>query len=168
MLRRVEPAAGRRIGWMAFALAAAVLLSASFGRAQAAPAAQAAATPNQRLFANDGGMILNFIKPDKTADFEEVMGKLKEALAKSSNPQRKEQAAGWKIFKSPEPGAGGAVVYVMIIDPAVKGADYQVSNLLVEGLGNNKETQDLYTKYAGAYASGQNVLNLQLALDLGK
>ena len=30
---------------------------------------------------------------------------------KSPNPQRKEQAAGWKIFKSPEPGAGGARVY---------------------------------------------------------
>ena len=109
-------------------------------------------------------MVLNFIKADKTADFEEVMGKLKEALMKSTNPQRKAQAAGWKIFKSPEPGAGGSVVYVMIIDPAVKGADYQVSNLLVEGLGNNKETQDLYTKYAGAYASGQNVLNLQLQI----
>src|SRR5471032_1781610 len=98
-------------------------------------------------------MVLNFIKADKTADFEEVMGKLKEALAKSSKPERKAQAAGWKIFKSLEPGAGGAVVYVFIIDPVVKGADYQVSNLLVEGLGNNKETQDLYTKYAGAYAS---------------
>jgi hypothetical protein len=56
----------------------------------------------------------------------------------------------------------------MIIDPAVKGADYQVSNLLVEGLGNNKETQDLYTKYAGAYVSGQNTLNLQLVQDFGK
>ncbi len=167
MLRRVVPAAGRRIGWMALALAAVVLLSASPARAQA-PAAQAAATPNQRLFTSDGGMILNFIKPDKTADFEEVMGKLKEAMMKSTNPQRKQQAAGWKIFKSVEPGAGGVVVYVFIVDPNLKGADYQVSNLLVEGLGNNKETQDLYTKYAGAYASGQNVLNLQLSLDLGK
>ncbi len=168
MLRRVTPAAGRRLGWMALALAAVVLLSASFARAQAAPAAQAAATPNQKLFASDGGMVLNFIKPDKTADFEDVIGKLKEALMKSTNPQRKAQAAGWKVFKSPEPGAGGAVVYVFIIDPAVKGADYQVSNLLVEGLGNNKETQDLYTKYAGSYVSGQNTLNLQLVQDFGK
>ena len=168
MLRRVVPAAGRRIGWMAFALAAVVLLSVSPARAQAAPAGQAAATPTQRNFTSDAGMILNFIKPDKTADFEEVMGKLKEAMMKSTNPQRKAQAAGWKIFKSVEPGAGGVVVYVFIVDPNVKGADYQVSNLLVEGLGNNKETQDLYAKYAGAYASGQNVLNLQLSLDLGK
>ena len=168
MLRRVVPAAGRRIGWMALALATVVLLSASAAHTQAAPAAQAAATPNQRLFANDGGMVLNFIKPDKTADFEEVMTKLKEALMKSPKPERKAQAAGWKMFKAVEPGAGGVVVYVFIIDPAVKGADYQVSNLLVEGLGNNKETQDLYTKYAGAYASGQNILNLSLVQDFGK
>jgi len=153
---------------MALALAAVVLPSASFARAQAAPAAQAAAAPSQRLFPNDAGIVLNFVKADKTADFEEVMGKLKEAMMKSTNPQRKAQAAGWKVFKSPDPGAPGTVVYVFIIDPAVKGADYQVSNLLVEGLGNNKETQDLYTKYAGSYVSGQNTLNLQLVQDFGK
>ena len=113
-------------------------------------------------------MILNFIKPDKTADFEEVMAKLKEALMKSDKPERKQQAAGWKIFKAVEPAAGGNVLYVFIIDPAVKNADYTVSNLLVEGLGNNADTNALYKKYAEAYASGQNILNLQLVQDLGK
>ena len=34
-----------------------------------------------------------FIKPDKTADFETVMAKLKEALTKSEKPERKQQAA---------------------------------------------------------------------------
>ena len=48
-------------------------------------------------------MVLNFIKPDKTADFEAVIAKLKEALAKSEKPERKQQAAGWKVFKSPDP-----------------------------------------------------------------
>src|SRR4051812_27896968 len=47
-----------------------------------APAAQAAAS-TKRVFASDAGMVLNFIKPDKTADFEAVMVKLKEALMKS-------------------------------------------------------------------------------------
>ena len=37
--------------------------------------------PTARTFASDGGMVLNFIKPDKTADFEAVIAKLKEALA---------------------------------------------------------------------------------------
>jgi hypothetical protein len=165
------PAAASRFGWMAMALAAIVLCSASPARAQAAstaPAGQAQSASPQRLFQNDAGMILNFIKADKTADFEEVMGKLKEALAKSDKPERKQQAAGWKIFKSVEPAAGGNVLYVFIIDPAVKDADYTVSNLLVEGLGNNAETNALYKKYADAYAQGQNIVNLKLVDDLGK
>jgi hypothetical protein len=167
MLRRVVPAAVGRIGWIAAAVFLGVLCTASPARAQA-PAGQAAAAPAQRLFPNDAGMILNFIKPDKTADFEEVMGKLKEALMKSDKPERKQQAASWKIFKSPDPAAGGNVLYVMIIDPSVKDADYTISNILVEGLGNNAETQELYKKYAEAYAQGQNIVNLSLVLDLGK
>ena len=39
------------------------------------------------------GVVLNFVKADKTADFESVMVKLKEALAKSAKPERKAQAA---------------------------------------------------------------------------
>ena len=60
------------------------------------------------------------------------MGKLKEALQKSEKPERKQQAASWKVFKSPDPAAGGNVLYVFMIDPAVKGADYTVSTILAE------------------------------------
>ena len=48
-------------------------------------------------------------------------GKLKEALHKSEKPDRKQQAASWKVFKSPDPAAGGNVLYVFMIDPAIKG-----------------------------------------------
>ena len=58
---------------------------------------------------SDGALVLNYIKPDKTADFEMVMAKVKEALAKSEKPERKAQAEGWKIFKTAEPGPSGAV-----------------------------------------------------------
>src|SRR6476659_5839725 len=107
------------------------MLSATSVYAQqpAAPAGQAQQVSNARLFPNDGGMVLNFIKPDKTADFEAVIAKLKEALAKSEKPERKQQAASWKVFKSPDPAAGGNVLYVFVIDPAVKGADYTVSTI---------------------------------------
>ena len=134
--------------------------------APAAPAAAAQAAPTARTFASDGGMVLNFIKPDKTADFETVIGKLKEALAKSEKPERKQQAASWKVFKSPDPAAGGNVLYVFMIDPSVKGADYTVSNILAEGFP--AEVQALYKQYADAYASGQNFVNLSLVSDLGK
>ncbi len=141
-------------------------LSATTAFAQAAPAAAAQAAPTARAFASDGGMVLNFIKPDKTADFEAVIGKLKEALAKSAKPERKQQAASWKVFKSPDPAAGGNVLYVFIIDPSVKGADYTVSNILAEAFPT--EVAALYKQYAEAYASGQNFVNLTLISDLGK
>lgn len=144
------------------------VLAASTVQAQQAtpPAQQAAAAPTTRVFANDAGLVLNFIKPDKTADFEAVMGKLKEALQKSTKPERKQQAASWKVFKSPEPAAGGNVLYVFIIDPAVKGADYTVSTILAEAFP--QEVQTLYKQYAESYASGQNFVNLALVQDFSK
>src|ERR1051325_4460649 len=118
---------------------AVVVLSATTVFAQAAPAAApaqpAAAAPNPFLFNSDGGVILNFVKADKTADFEMVMGKLKEGRAKSEKPERKAQAAGWKYFKATEPGPNGAVIYVFVMDPVAKGQEYSVGNILVETLG---------------------------------
>ena len=133
----------------------------------AQPPAAAAAAPTARTFASDGGMVLNFIKPDKTADFESVIGKLKEALAKSEKPERKQQAASWKVFKSPDPAAGGNVLYIFIIEPSVKGADYQISNIIAEGFPS-AEANEILTKYAAAYATGMNFVNLSLVQDLGK
>jgi hypothetical protein len=142
------------------------LLSATVAQAQA-PAQQApAAVSQQRLFPNDGGMVLIFIKPDKTADFEMVMGKLKEAMAKSEKPERKQQAAGWKVFKSPDP-AGANTLYVFVIDPALKGADYQVSNIIAEAFPP-AEANDILKKYADAFAQGMNIVNLNLIQDLAK
>jgi hypothetical protein len=118
------------------------------------------------VFASDAGMVLNFIKPDKTADFESVMQKLKDALQKSEKPERKQQAASWKVFRSPEAAQGGNALYVFVIDPAVKGADYTVSNILAEAY-EPAELNELYKTYAGSYASGQNIVNLTLIAALG-
>ena len=60
--------------------------------APAAPAAQAA--PPALTFDGDAGLILMQVKPDKTADFESVMAKLHQALAKSDKPERRQQAGG--------------------------------------------------------------------------
>ena len=119
--------------------------------APAQPAQQAQAAPTARTFGNDAGMVLNFIKPDKTADFEMVMAKLKEGLMKSDKPERKAQAAGWKLFKATEPGPGGAVIYVFIMDPVAKGAEYSVGNILVEAFG--AEGQTLYKTYSDSYGN---------------
>src|SRR5262249_4813454 len=117
----VLSAVGGRRGWIALGLMVG-MFSAGSARAQQQPAAagqqpagQAAAAPAARVFASDGGMVLNFIKADKTADFEAVIAKLKEGLQKSEKPERKEQATSWKVFKAQEPGPGGSVLYVFFI-----------------------------------------------------
>lgn len=127
--------------------------------------AETAAPSNTRVFASDAGMVLNFIKPEKTADFEAVVAKLHDALQKSDKPERKQQAASWKVFRANETGANGSVLYVFTIDPAVKGADYTVSTILAEAFPT--EVQALYKSYADAYAGGQNYVNLRLVRALG-
>ena len=164
MVRTFAPAIGRRPHWMALGLMVAVC-SAAPTRVHA-QAAQAQAPAAARVFASDAGMVLNFIKADKTGDFEAVIAKLKEALQKSDKPERKQQATGWKVFKSADPAQNNQVLYVFFIDPPVKGADYTVSTILNEGFPT--EVQALYKQYAEAYATGQNFLNLSLVADLGK
>ncbi len=110
--------------------------------------------------------MLNFVKPDKTADFEAVVARVREALQKSVKSERQQQAAGWKVFRAQEPGANGSVLYVFTMDPAVKGADYAVSAILAEAFPT--EAQALYRTYAEAYASGQNYVNLTLTSALGQ
>ena len=170
MFRSHVPVTGRRPGWIALALIGGLLAAAPVYAQdpQPAPQAQAApAAPAKRVFNSDAGMILNFIKADKTMQFEGVMAKLKEALQKSEKPERKQQAASWKLFKSPEPAGQGQVLYIFIMDPSVKDADYTVSNILAEAFPP-AEVNELYKQYADAYATGQNPVNLQLVSNFGQ
>lgn len=134
---------------------------------QAQPMTQAVVTPPTRVFASNTGVVLNFIKADRTADFESVVAKLKEALQNSADARRKEQGASWRVYKSSDPGPAGAVLYVYIIDPVVKGADYAVATILAEAFAGDELTA-LVKQYTGAYASGQNFVNLSLLSDLAK
>src|SRR6266850_3319493 len=132
------------------------------------PAAAAPAAPSQFVFPGDAGLILNFVKADKATDFEMVLGKVKEALAKSEKPERKQQATGWKVFKASEPGPSGAVIYVFVMEPVVKGGDYKVGDILVEAFG--AEGQALYKTYSEAYGTPAigALLHLTNVVALGK
>jgi hypothetical protein len=130
------------------------------------PIVRQAAVPATRVFASDAGMVLNFIRADKTADFESVVARLRAALQKSHKAERVQQAASWKVFRAEEPAANGNVLYVFVIDPAVKGADYTVSKILAEAFPD--EVQALYKQFADSYATGQNFVNLTLVTALGE
>lgn len=156
-------------GWASAGFVAGLLIVALVHvnvTAQSSPSQQAAqSTSNVRMFGSDAGMVLNFIKPDKTSDFEAVVAKLSEALQKSDKPERKQQAGSWKVFRALEPGANGSVLYVFTIDPAVTGADYTVSTILAEAFPT--EVQALYKEFAESYSTGQNFVNLKLVAALG-
>jgi hypothetical protein len=130
-----------------------------------APAPQASATtaatppaPAKPVFelTSDAALITLFIKPDKTADFEFVLTKLRDALQKSDRPERKQQAAGWRVFKSSQQVQGNAV-YIMRIDPVVKGQEYDITRLIAEVFP--VEVQEIFPKYRDAFA-GRGITEL--------
>ena len=130
--------------------------------APAPPPGQSVVSPPPlgRVFASEQGMIINAIRPDKVMDFETVIAKLREALANSKDPVRNQQGWGWKVYKAAEPGPNGSVLYVFVMDPVVKGADYGVAKILAEAYPT--EIMELYRMYTTSFApAGQTLLNLQ-------
>ena len=162
----------RLLAWFAAGCAVGFMLSSSFAalRPPALAAASAAVDPgidlHGRRFASDAGLMLKFIKPDKTADFEATVNKLQEALTQSSNLERRQQAESWRVFKAIEPATNGDAVYVFEIDPAVRGADYTVARILAEVFP--ADAQSLYQRYAASSASKQHVVDLKLIAAFGK
>ena len=117
----------------------------------AVASAQEAAKPVLPL-EGDSAVMIVLIKPDKTADFEAVVAKYKEALAKSDKPARKEQLAGLKIFKSPT-AMGGNTAYIFVADPIVKGEEYDITRVINEVFPS--EVTDMFNKYKESYAGRQ-------------
>ena len=72
------------------------------------------------------GILLVQIKPDKTAVFEEMVGKLKAGFAKTPDETLKQQARGLKVYKSSEP-FGPNTLYVVLLEPTVPKAEYDLS-----------------------------------------
>jgi hypothetical protein len=163
MFRFQVPVAARRSTWMTVGLTTALLAVAAVHAQQ--PAAPA---KSPLAFSGDAGMIIHYIKADKTGDFEMVMGKVKDALNKSDNPERKKQAASWKLFKTEEPGPSGAVIYMSIMDPVVKDFEYSVVKILTEGFPN--EARALYDAYTPCFVNppGQVPFHLTRAIDFSK
>jgi hypothetical protein len=103
----------------------------------------------------DATVVIVLIKPDKTADFEAVLAKYKEALSKSDKPARKEQLAGLKIYKSPT-AMGGNTAYILSVDPVVKGEEYDITRVINEVFPS--EVTDMFNKYKEAYAGRQIIV----------
>tara|TARA_B100001013_G_C24596791_1_gene437118 strand:- start:577 stop:1080 length:504 start_codon:yes stop_codon:yes gene_type:complete len=112
------------------------------------------------------GMVFNYIEQDSADAFEEVMARLGQVMAESENPERVQQASGWKVYKAIEPGPNNNVLYVWFIDPTVPEADYSVAQILNEEVPN--EVQGLYETFNGSFGLGQMPINLELVVDFGE
>lgn len=130
--------------------------------AQQPPAAQQAAPEEKPTFAAPSGLLLVQIKPEKTADYEAMISKLKDALAKSEKPERKAMAKSWKVYKATEPAAGNTL-YVHVVDPAAPG-DYTNPLRIISEVFPT-EVQDIYTKVKEGFVQ-TGLLNLTLLTDL--
>jgi hypothetical protein len=146
----------RRLPGLVLAGALMLLPAFSQGHAAAQETAQQPAT-KPLTFEGDTALWTVAIKPDKTADFEKIIAKLHEGLNKSDKPERKQQAAGWKVMRLAKPLPDSNIAYVHIINPVVPGADYTVMQALYEMYP--EERQALYEMYRGAFAQ-----NLSLAV----
>jgi hypothetical protein len=85
---------------------------------------------------SDAAMVTIAVRPERGPAFDAVLDKLKSALIRSKNPQRRAQAAGWQMFKSEETAQG--LTYVMRIDPAVRGADYEWGRIIAEEFASDE------------------------------
>jgi hypothetical protein len=133
---------------------------------QPADAAQATEKPEEPPkvpFESPAGILLVQIKPDQTAAFEEMVGKLQAGLARTDDPKLRQQAQGLKVFRTAE-GLGGNALYIVMAEPAVPTAEYELFAMLQKTMTEEElraeETAEMWKRYADAFAAGMGKLSL--------
>ena len=112
--------------------------------------AQDAAAPQKTTYATDTVITVYSVNPGKEADYEKVIATLRASLAKSTAPEAKQQLESWKVIRTPKPlGQDGATTYIHIISPVVKGADYNIVQI-VYAVSTDDEKRTFYDLYKGA------------------
>jgi hypothetical protein len=134
------------------------------GSAAAAPAGSKTPAPSL-AFTGDAGLVLFTVKADAAAEFESFLARVKEALAKGTKPEYKQMAAGWKLYKVADAPQNAQVIYAALIDPAVKGSDYDPIKILSDVAP--ADAVALYPKLKDAIVS-VNRLNLGAGLSMGQ
>ena len=125
-----------------------VVALAGFTLAGAAVASAQEAKPAPALtLEGDAAVMTIMIKADKTADFESVIAKYREALEKNDNAVRKQQLAGMKFYKGASTAQG--VPFIVVVDPVVKGEEYDITRIITEVFPT--EVQAVYQKYKDSF-----------------
>jgi hypothetical protein len=155
------------VGWVLAGFGAGLLL-VDVGHVQVPPrylpfTLEQSAAGNQSdmhpfVFGSDGGLVVNYIKPDKTVAFDFMIGQLKVAMEESRESTLSEQAARWKVVRTGESGPDGAAVYVFAVDPGLSNVDYRLSTVVAEAIHRNPD--EFYRRLLDLYASRQNVIDV--------
>ena len=142
-------------------------MSLPVSQVQAQESATKAQQPKESAFTLDGNTALwsIAIRPEQTQAFEQVMAKLREALTNSEDPQRRQQAEGWTIVRLSTPMPDGAIPYVHVINPVVRGANYSIMQILYDEFPD--ERRSLYDLYRGAFDRNLSLATGTVALELG-
>ena len=144
------------------ALAVGVLLGSSF-----ASRSEALVQPAVN-FSGDAGLVLSVVNPANADAFENAMRAFKETLMSSSDANRQQMGAGFKLFRAAEAGPNNFALYYQLADPNVAGGNYSVITVLAEEYGggppgNGDEVRALYAGYTEALTGGgQQTMNLNL------
>lgn len=126
-----------------------------------------AAAPQKFTMEGDVALWSVSIRPDKTSDYEQILGRVKTELAKSTAPEAKAQLDGWKVFKGTKPMPDGNVIYTHVITPA-PGQDYNLLQVLYQTITDPTEQKTLYDLYRGAFVANLGLSSGTLAVDLSK
>lgn len=138
---------------------------------QAQPAQQQAAeqkAPEKLTFTGDAVLWAFTVNPDKAADYDQVIAKLKEALVMHGTPETQAQLAGWRVLRNDAPQPDGSLLYIHVINPVVKGADYSISNIVFGAFKAYEEQQKFYELYKGAVKAPFFLIQGPIVADLGK
>ena len=122
-------------------------LCAQTARAQAPAQPAQPAAPQKVTFTGETVLWAFTVNPDKAADYEKVLEKLKAALQKIQRPEAKQQLASWKVMKNATPQPDGSLLYIHVINPVVKDADYSILNLVYEAFTEYAERQAFFEMY---------------------
>jgi hypothetical protein len=133
---------------------------------QTDPAEQTAKPPEgppKVPFESPAGILLVQIKPDQTATFEEMVGKLKTGLARTDDAKLRQQAEGLTVYRAAEP-FGSNALYVVMAEPTVPNSEYELFAMLQKTMTEDElraeETAEMWKRYADAFAAGLAKLSL--------
>lgn len=106
-------------------------------------------------------MLFNQVIPARIAEFDRFLAYVRDALAKTTNPTVRKQAAGWSFYRAVEAGPNGDALYVFVLDPAVPCVDYALSPILAEVYADPAQLLEIWKLYTSSVRpNGSTLLTL--------